>query len=1013
MKPLHLEMKAFGPYPGNQEVDFRPLDKAGLFLIYGPTGAGKTTLLDAMAFALYGRTSSERAGEQMRCQYADEGTETEVTFEFSVGGDIYKAWRKPRQTRLKKKGEGLTEAVAEAGLWNVTAGELIAGSASDMEEEVKKLIGFEVDQFKQVILLPQGKFDELLSAKSERREELLQIIFGTVVYERIQDRLRERCGELKSRREGVLQKQGGVLSQYDVKDAGALEGFMRELRTGISGLQEEIKDLKKSHEAADLAFRQAEKEDLLFRGLEEARSELAGIESRKPDIEKAGLRHERADKASRLEDKVRQFTAQDQIRVRRQADVEAAGKELEKVEGELGKAMAGLACAKEKAKELPALRTNEAQLKNIRPKVLGLEETKGSLAQAAEGVKAAKAAFGESTRKVKALRKEIEDGRVRLEKARASAARLEAVNQRLRESERTHKDFKKQSETDASLKEARRVLLQAQAEKKSLAERHRLLKAKAEKTEELWLQSSAFNLAKSLKSGEACPVCGSPEHPHPADKMPKGLVVTDEELAALRESLKEATEGLSVADDKEREARARIERLDEKLRELDELIPKGIIPAVLAREIDRLKEEERICGQAAIEIKQLEATEKKAKEALISEEEALEAADKALRAVDKKEAGLREKLSERMADIGPGQDNIKSLDSSIEKLQTKIDSLERLQETAQKARQDVETKRAQVEERLKKARESRSEAESLFAEASKRLASALKAEGFANIEDVERALIKRVDLDLLAQKIRSFENEEAAAKKRVEAAMAKTNDIKLPNLPKIKREREEASQNLSNKRELLAGEKARLEGMTEAWKLLGELAEELEELDAEYARVARLSEAANGKNNLKISFQRYVLAALFDDVLRAANERLRMMSEGRYELLRSVDIRDRRFQGGLELDVADSYSGEKRSVKTLSGGETFLASLALALGLADVVQAQSGGVKLDSMFIDEGFGSLDADSLDHAIQTIVSLRQPGRLVGVISHVEGLKERFGATIEVRKNARGSTAIVSAT
>ena len=1013
MKPLRVEMKAFGPYPGTQEVDFRPLDKAGLFLIYGPTGAGKTTILDAMAFALYGRTSSERAGEQMRCQYADGGTETEVTFEFSVRSDVYKAWRKPRQTRLKKKGEGLTEAMAEAGLWNVTAGELIASSPSDMEEEVKKLIGFEVDQFKQVILLPQGKFDELLSAKSERREELLQIIFGTAIYERIQDRLRERCGELKSRREGVLQRQSGVLSQYDVKDAGALEGLMKELRTGISGLQEEIKDLKKSHEAADLAFRQAEKEELLFRELEEAQRGLAGIESRKPDMEKTRLRHERADKASRLEDKVGQFKSQDKIRVRRQADIEAAEKELEKAEKELGTATTALASAKEKAKELPALRTNEAQLKNIRPKVLGLEETKGSLTQAAEDVKAAKASFGESTRKVKALRTEIEDGRVRLEKARASAARLEAVNHKLKESERTHKDLVKQSEIDASLKDARTTLSQAQDEKKSLGERHRLVNAKAEKAEGLWLQSSAFNLAKSLKRGEACPVCGSPEHPHPADKMPKGLVVTDKELAALRESLKEAADGLSVASDKEREARATVERLEEKLRELDESIPKGIIPAGLAREIDRLKEEERACRQAATEIKQLEAAEKKAKESLDSEEEALAVADKALRAADNKEAGLREKLSERMADIGPGQDNIKSLDSSIEKLLTKIDSLERLLVAAQKALQDAETKRAQVEERLKKARETRSEAGSQFTEASDRLALALKAEGFARIEDVERALLKRVDLDLLAQKIRSFEKDEAANKKQLEAAAAKTKDIKRPNLPKIKREREEASRSLSNKRERLAGEKTRLEGMTEALKLLGKLVEELEEIDAEYTLVARLSDAANGKNSLKISFQRYVLAALFEDVLRAANERLRMMSEGRYELLRSADVRDRRFQGGLELDVADSYSGEKRSVKTLSGGETFLASLALALGLADVVQAQSGGVKLDSMFIDEGFGSLDADSLDHAIQTIVSLKQPGRLVGVISHVEGLKERFGATIEVRKNARGSTAIVSAT
>jgi len=189
------------------------------------------------------------------------------------------------------------------------------------------------------------------------------------------------------------------------------------------------------------------------------------------------------------------------------------------------------------------------------------------------------------------------------------------------------------------------------------------------------------------------------------------------------------------------------------------------------------------------------------------------------------------------------------------------------------------------------------------------------------------------------------------------------------------------------------------------------LSKELESLDAEYTLVARLSDAANGRNNLKISFQRYVLAALFDDVLRAANERLRKMSEGRYELMRAEDVRDRRLQGGLEIDVADSYSGERRPARTLSGGETFLASLALALGLADVVQAHSGGVRLDSMFIDEGFGSLDSDSLDHAVQTLVSLRQPGRLVGIISHVEALKERFSAILEVRKTARGSGVVFS--
>ena len=261
MKPLKLTMKAFGPYAGTQEVDFRGLDKAGLFLIYGPTGSGKTTLLDAVTFALYGRTSGERAGEQMRCQYADEGTETEVVLEFSVGDTTYKVRRKPRQTRPKKRGEGLTESLAEAELWNVTAGELAASSPNDVEEEVKRLIGFEVDQFKQVILLPQGKFDELLSARSDRREELLQVIFGTSVFERVQERLREKAGELKTRREAVLQRQSGVLSQYQVEDPAGLDELITAMKMSVAGLQEEAQTLKKAYETADTVFRQAEKED--------------------------------------------------------------------------------------------------------------------------------------------------------------------------------------------------------------------------------------------------------------------------------------------------------------------------------------------------------------------------------------------------------------------------------------------------------------------------------------------------------------------------------------------------------------------------------------------------------------------------------------------------------------------------------------------------------------------------------------------------------------------------------
>ncbi|MGY2032931.1 AAA family ATPase [Nocardia gipuzkoensis] len=1052
---LHkLEMIAFGPFAEPTVVDFDALGADGLFLLHGQTGAGKTTVLDAIAFALYGRVPGARGeSKRLHSDHAPEHTPPQVTLEATLGGRRLRLTRSPEFQRRKRDGTGLRTINPKATLtWLDGRGENLS-RIPDIGEEVLRLLGMSADQFFQVVLLPQGDFARFLRADNEDREKLLEKLFDTGRFGTAEHWLAERRraaeAELDARTDGIKRLITQVGMAAGVADSAGLTecvGWSQDLLSSArADLATAVAELERCQRESARAREQAEQQRRLHelrRRMSAARAHLddyaAGAELRAAaqaelelarraepvaaaiDEARSAVRTQRQrdgeerDAARRLAARLlepasvelggTELVDPDGAQVRDDADIDAAIQRWSGQIGALDEVLTVAAGATRLEGELGALRTEDATLAR---RVTELAARRDELPAA---LTAAEARLREATEAVAAL------PGITSETERLQAAATAAVELAARRTDLDHARVEFDAARSAHL-DAKELVLE-------LRERR--------------LSGMAAELAGGLVDGSPCAVCGSAEHPAPARPTDSAVSKDEEEAAVAAER---------AAEDTRDRALARITGLE---REIEALLARGgdtdrvELAAALRAATDRYEDTSELAAGA--EGLRIELTRLRDDEARLHDElRACEARRSAVAATIVSAQSRLTELTERLRAAAGADETVDRRRARLAALVAEAAALRDARAEAAAAREQVSLIADRVENMARavgfvpegefgaalpagSSSADLSGAGSAVPEESGEVVRAGSGSSGAD-EPVHGDAIARDNVALLTayakvvavaargpQRQAEIEADLVAADRARAAAQAVLAE------PEIRAASEQEPGDLAELDALVAAAQNELNAAVAAHAEASRRASQLEDLGGQlWAAVDRIAPArqafeeldgladvvaGRGANNRRMSLHSYVLAARLEEVAQAGSLRLRRMSGGRYEFVHSDKAGPRGRRGGLGLDIRDDYTGAVRPAKTLSGGETFMASLSLALGLADTVAAESGGLVLDTLFIDEGFGGLDADTLDAVMGVLDELRAGGRVVGVVSHVDEMRQRIPSRLHVLRGRAGS-------
>lgn len=1022
MRLLSLRLAAIGPFPGEHHVDLESLGAGGLFLLEGPTGSGKSTLIDAIVFALYGRPAGlEASADRLPSKHAAPGARPEVGLVFETAAGLFRVQRSPEHVRPKRRGAGVTTEQARVLLWRLSdpaddAGTILSTRVGEADAEIRRIVGLTREQFVQTVVLPQGEFAAFLRATPEERRAVLQRIFGTEVYQRVQDRLVDAARAARRQAEStraaacaavdgfVTAVQAalrddapglGMRATTDAEPDGAIvvdlldhlvttaaepdEDKARALVEDVTNtLAHRAADLERTEDwarteaavAATLRDEAQATSDLVARR-DRLRTEHASLAARSAHVEAlerrldagrraslvaSGLRA--ADAARRAADDARRALDAELARVRMGADGDLA--ELD------GPALAAARCSALRA--CGALDSLLAVEQALPARAAAADEARAALSAAQRRRAHAEAALAARPARRSALDVALGDLRVRAGRVEAGTLEVETARTVLGAAQAAERLAPRVAQEQLAVTVASATASAALAREVDLRRRR--------------LAGMAGELAAALAPGVPCPVCGSADHPAPATRA--DAAVTDAEVS-------DAEDGRNAAErDLQRAARTCAEtsaRLD------GELAAAGGLTADLAEESLRARE------AALAEAREAAAQLPESEQRLAAFDATTEAAKAELARQTADEAAAGERLGAvttaleaDAAAVSEARQGFPTVADRTVALAARADAAGRLAETRQEA---AATAAAHDEQRGL-------------------LAHALTEAGFADAIEAREAALD----DATATRLESDVTAHRAAVARVagglgEPAVIAVGDDSAPDMEAITgRHERAAAAHLAAAREA-----ERMRTQLAAVQAHGRvLADALAQAGAAVGaaqpatRMAELA-AAGPANERRVTLAAYVLLRRFEDVVAAANARLAGMSEGRYALART----DEREGGtgavktGLGLVVEDHLTGDRRNPRTLSGGETFYVSLCLALGLADVVTSESGGIELGTLLIDEGFGSLDPDTLDDVLAELSRLRSGGRVVGIVSHVAELKQRIPERIEVRRRPDGSSTL----
>ncbi|SDD61259.1 exonuclease SbcC [Cupriavidus sp. YR651] len=1014
MKPLYLKLQAFGPFAATETIDFTRLGEQAFFLIHGPTGAGKTTLLDAICFALYGDTSGgERNAQDMRSANADPALRTEVTLEFSLGAMRYRVTRSPTQDRPSQRAAGgFVKETAKAQLdMQIDDGwKSKASQPNRVSDAVRDLLGFDSAQFRQVIVLPQGRFRELLTADSRARQGILERLFHTELYRRVEELLKEQAAGIRREADEIALRRKTLLDQHQLPSTDALAERIAALQETLTELQRRETLARAASEAAQASLRKGEMEGTQIKAWQEAEGACAVLAARAPAVEADRTRLQTARRAAQVtplaqnlevatRDRAEAHASQDKAQAAAARATQVAETAVNTLRAELARGEARLAAQR-------AVSTLEALLPHARR--LGVLQN--GLAQSTAVVAKTQAAHDHAVGALATVTARLKTVEQELEQAGRDAAGLQAAMlQRDNARERAAR-IARYRQVEAELLPLRDASVAAERQVARATDARDVARAALAQSESAWRVGQAARLAAGLARGEPCPVCGGKDHPALAQQVL--ALVTDDDLDGCREALRRADDALASATAAHQQTHLGVAQAQARLADLADAAGDISEDGVrrLEADIAALSGAVTQAETAARRAEALATTRAQGRAACEAAEAAVKTTDATARSAAQEQARLEGEWQAECARVPEDSRDPDVIAAALDAARREAGALEAALTAAQGAERDAVAMLAGATAALTSAQAGVLQADTRLQQHEAALRQGLADAGFADSAAYAAACLPGETIAELDKQVRAFEVDLATAIDRRERAATAARGLQAPDLPALLGARDAAAVQLEDAIRQRTEVAASRDGLLQCQGLLDSLAAENRDVEARYAVLGRLSEVANGNNPRRMTFQRFVLATLLDEVLEAASLRLLRMSRGRYALQRVREQGDQRTAGGLDLEVFDHDTGSARPANTLSGGEGFLASLSLALGLADVVQSRAGGIQLDTLFIDEGFGTLDPESLDFAIRTLLDLQQAGRLVGIISHVSELRERIDVRLEVRPGVAGSQAVL---
>lgn len=1039
MRIKKMVISAFGPYADRQELDFEAnLDGKSMFVITGNTGAGKTTIFDAINFALYGEASgSDREGKSLRSDFADPSTPTEVELWFSLRGKDYYIKRSPQYFRAKQRGEGFTESKPSA---EIKLKDKTVSGPKEVTRLVEEILGINCDQFKQLVMIPQGEFKKLLNSDSDKKEEIFRKIFGTKIFSDIQQNIKNEANNLKKSIEIIQRDRENRIRSFSLrKDDEELRNIINNKDLNISFIleqfnfsinkdKEEEEELKRKLDDVNNEINNISKELTLAK---ETNKKLEDLKKYKEELENLNLLKDEY----KLKEEKLKLAKKAQTALSFEEKYEEKKKYLNKSKEALKISEANLLRYKEeyeKANLKFKEEINKEPLKNNLIKnideIVKLKEKSLNYSTNKEKLDLLKVQSKNISERIVIINKRIEDNSTKI---KLLTDELEGINKLKEEVNKLKIDEinyisqeEKLNKILISLNKCIKEALRHEKGSKFYEEANKDYldkKESYEKLEDIYRRNVAGILAKELKEGEACPVCGSTQHP--------SLAVIDVD-SITEEAVKESKEKVEEAYNTREKYYRELTKIKA---EIDSLKNDYIKPLFFEIFNEDNIEDLNYCIEKvnrSIEINNKELTLLLNKKTSIEKEISKETEKiKEKKDIESNNEKLRFELEDKNNELVIKEGEVKSQEANLENIikefNGEIKTIDILEKEEVEIRQNLEKLRKDYADAEKyyndsktifdKENGNKASLETMVKTSEEELNIALEnfknkviELGFDGYKAYSESRMTEEEVALLENNINQYNIKLSNADKVYKISFEGCKNLKFVEISSI-----EEALRLKNEDKVIVEEKGkeiylRVNQNSKILEDCKKFNKSIESDEEKYMIVGKLAKVINGDNPRKISFERYVLAAYFEDIITAANIRFSQMTCNRFELLRKEELGDKRKGQGLDLEVFDNYTGKSRDVKTLSGGESFKASLSMALGLADVVQSHSGGIQLDTMFIDEGFGTLDPESLDAAIECLVELQGDGRVVGVISHVQELKDRIEVKLEVSSTNKGSKA-----
>lgn len=1016
MKPIKLTMRAFGPYKNTEVIDFLELKDNRLFVISGQTGAGKTTIFDAISFALYGVASGQdrKENKSMRSDFADDQVNTAVELVFEVREKTYRVMRQlahVKQGRKTATGEdyAFMEVLPDGTEKKVVERQKV----TDINQKIEEIIGLTYDQFNQIIMLPQGEFRKLLTSQSENKEAILRKIFKTERYGEIAKKLEAKKLQAeqeekmaKAKRDSYIEQIAGALPKRDsllferLNEEANLYQISDALGEELHYYQAKVKQDEKwyeeafhQHEVQQKIYIEQQRQNERLQALDLKQKQLQKMHEEQPLFEKKKEQYEEALKAQRL----KPFDHHCK-QVKRELDdkvltVNSLSSRVEQLQQQLRQAEQQLKLETDREDERQSYVQKLSEYKKLVPLYEEMDQLELTVEQLKKQVHGNQTSIQQIKDSILQTKSQINQLQHTIEKQEADIAHLPQLIEQQQYLKEVNVLFTKLAQEQGTEQQLFTELTVAQ-------QAYETVQKEYEDEMGNWLTNQAHTLALTLVPGNPCPVCGSTEHP----TINSGSIgeLDQSALQSLKQNAERRYEifiqlktKVDVAKQSQTTLIKELEKLNVSIQSKEEQMNRY---KQVSNEVLQLQKLTQLVAEQKQQLRDQQ-------QQLTQLESKLQQAEQQYSEVNTAYVQHQTKLEEKRGSIPKTVSNFAQLQQMMMQLEHQIAQLQQAFELAQKNYERVHTESIKITETLNVTLVQQQELETKLETSREHFKAELNSAGFTTYTQFVEASLTNEEMVVLQDAYVEFTKQLHALRSFVEQEQQQLSGVKQEDLSQIATTLVELKKTYEEALRTVNASKDYERHCIEYAEKLTKVADEISALQQVANEIIDLYNVLRGQNSKKISFERYVQMGYLEQITEAANVRLKHLSNGQYELMCSDRQESHGRQSGLSLDVYDSYTGQTRDVKSLSGGEKFNASLCLALGMADVIQSFQGSVSIDTMFIDEGFGSLDEESLMRAIDTLIDLQKSGRMIGVISHVAELKSAIPAILQVEKLKEG--------